>query len=80
MVPVQDKTDAKTTATTSGLAYFICPPLSRVTFRRRYFTNRAARHRGLDAFPHFSNHERPHQGYRLRGRTPAALFWGAIAS
>jgi hypothetical protein len=28
-------------------------------------------------FMQFYNHERPHQGYRVRGRTPAALFWGA---
>ena len=49
-------------------------------FRRRYFTSRAALQRSLDAFLHFYNHERPHQGYRVRGRTPAALFWGAIAS
>ena len=29
------------------------------------------------AFMQSYNHERPHQGYRVRGRTPAALFWGA---
>jgi len=52
----------------------------RVAFRRRYFTSRAALQRSLDAFLHFYNHEGPHQGYRVRGRTPAALFWGAIAS
>jgi transposase InsO family protein len=50
----------------------------RVAFRRRYFTSRAALQRSLDAFMRFYNHERPHQGYRLRGRTPAALFWGAV--
>src|SRR5712692_4402468 len=49
----------------------------RVAFRRRYFTSRAALQRTLDAFMRGYNHERPHQGYRLRGRTPAALFWGA---
>jgi hypothetical protein len=33
--------------------------------------------RSLEAFMPSYNHERPHQGYRLRGRTPVALFWGA---
>src|SRR5216683_1176205 len=49
----------------------------RVAFRRRYFTNRTALQRSLEAFMQSYNHERPHQGYRLRGRTPATLFWGA---
>lgn len=49
----------------------------RVAFRRHYFTNRTALQRSLEAFMQSYNHERPHQGYRLRGRTPAALFWGA---
>src|SRR5215467_15813880 len=49
----------------------------RVAFRRRYFTSRTALQRSLDAFLHFYNHERPHHGYRLRGHTPATLFWGA---
>ena len=49
----------------------------RVAFRRRYFTSRAALQRTLDAFMRGYNHARPHQGYRLRGQTPAALFWGA---
>src|SRR5258705_320858 len=49
----------------------------RVAFRRRYFTSRTALQRSLEAFMQSYNHERPHQGYRVRGRTPAALFWGA---
>lgn len=49
----------------------------RVAFRRRYFTSRTALQRSLDVFMQSYNHERPHQGYRIRGRTPAALFWGA---
>ncbi len=49
----------------------------RVAFRRRYFTSRTALQRSLEAFMQSYNHERPHQGYRLRGRTPATLFWGA---
>lgn len=49
----------------------------RVAFRRLYFTSRTALQRSLDAFMHSYNHHRSHQGYRVRGRTPAALFWGA---
>jgi transposase InsO family protein len=49
----------------------------RVAFRRRYFTSRTALQRSLEAFMHSYSHERPHQGYRVRGRTPAALFWSA---
>lgn len=52
----------------------------RVAFRRRYFTTRAALQRSLDGFMHGYNHERPHQGYRVRGRTPATLFWGAVSA
>ena len=52
----------------------------RIQFRRRYFTNRASMQQTLEAFMRFYNEQRPHQGYRLRGRTPASLFWGAIAS
>ena len=52
----------------------------RVEFRRRYFTSRRALQRSLDGFLHFYNHERPHQGYRVRGRTPASIFWGAVSA
>jgi transposase InsO family protein len=52
----------------------------RVEFRRRYFTSRGALQRPLDCFLHFYNHERPHQGYRLRGQTPASILWGAVRS
>lgn len=51
----------------------------RIQFRRRYFTGRLAMQQSLDAFMRFYNQQRPHQGYRLRGRTPAELFWGVIA-
>lgn len=27
----------------------------------------------------FYNHERPHYGYRVRGKTPATLLHGAVA-
>ena len=52
----------------------------RIQFRRRYFTTRAALARSLEGFLRFYNEQRPHQGYRLRGRTPATLFRGAAAS
>ena len=51
----------------------------RIQFRRRYFTSRAALQQTLEAFLRFYNDQRPHQGYRLRGQTPSALFWGAAA-
>ena len=54
----------------------ILQELWRVVFRRRYFTGRAALQRALDGFMRYYNTERPHQGYRVRGRTPAALVWG----
>jgi transposase InsO family protein len=57
----------------------ILQELWRVAFRRRYFTTRAALQRALDGFMQYYNTERPHQGYRLHGRTPAALVWGLAA-
>src|SRR5260370_31319242 len=51
----------------------------RVQFRRRYFTSRPALARSLAEFLRFYNDQRPHQGYRLRGQTPSALFHGAAA-
>jgi transposase InsO family protein len=50
----------------------------RIEFRRRYFTSRGQLQQSLEAFLHFYNTQRPHSGYRLRGQTPATLFWGAI--
>jgi transposase InsO family protein len=52
----------------------------RVAFRRTYFTGRRALQRSLDAFLRFYNHQRSHRGYRLRGRTPASVFHGAVAA
>ena len=52
----------------------------RIAFRRQYFTGRVALQRSLDTFLEFYNHQRTHRGYRLNGRTPATLFWGAIAA
>lgn len=51
----------------------------RVVFRRTYFTGRAALDRTLQRFMRFYNFERPHHGYRVRGRTPATLVFGAKA-
>src|SRR5713101_1771932 len=52
----------------------------RVQFRRRYFTSRAALARSLAEFMRFYNDQRPHQGYRLRGQPPSALFHGAATA
>ena len=52
----------------------------RIQFRRQYFTTRPAMQRTLDAFMKFYNEQRPHHGYRLRGRTPGDLFLGAAAA
>ncbi len=52
----------------------------RIAFRRQYFTGRVALQRSLDTFLEFYNHQRTHRGYRLNGRTPATIFWGAIAA
>ena len=50
-----------------------------LVFRRHYFTRRATLERSLRGFLQFYNFERPHHGYRVRGRTPATLFHGAVA-
>lgn len=52
----------------------------RLVFRRHYFTRRATLERSLRGFLQFYNFERPHHGYRVRGRTPATLFHGAVAA
>jgi transposase InsO family protein len=52
----------------------------RLAFRRYYFTSQRSLQRSLDRFLQFYNHERTHRGYRLRGRTPATVFKGAVAA
>ena len=52
----------------------------RIAFRRQYFTGRRALQASLDRFLQFYNDERTHRGYRLRGRTPATVFKGAVAA
>ena len=50
----------------------------RIAFRRRYFRKRFQLQASLDGFLQFYNFERPHQGYRTKGRPPAEIFWGAV--
>ena len=52
----------------------------RIAFRRHYFRSAPALQRSLDRFLVFYNTQRPHRGYRLRGRTPATVFHGAVAA
>ena len=47
----------------------------RVAFRYRYYTSAAAIDADLQAFLRFYNFERPHRGYRTRGRTPASVLF-----
>jgi len=58
----------------------ILTELWRIAFRRTYYTSTAQMERDLQAYLHFYNRERPHQGYRLRGRTPASVFIAKVAS
>jgi len=50
----------------------------RVEFRRRYFTQLGQIERSLQSYLRLYNYDRPHRGYRTRGRTPASIVWGAI--
>lgn len=52
----------------------ILTELWRCAFRRTYYRALAAMHQDLQDYLRFYNFERPHRGYRLRGKTPAALF------
>ncbi len=49
----------------------------RIEFRRRYFTKLGQLERSLQSYLRLYNPERPHRGYRTRGRTPAQIVWGA---
>ena len=46
----------------------------RVAFRYRYYTDAADIDADLQAFLRFYNFERPHRGYRTRGRTPGSIL------
>jgi hypothetical protein len=48
----------------------------RVAFRRRYFTSRRQLQDSLDRYLRYYNEQRPHSGYRTRGRTPSEIFRG----
>ncbi len=52
----------------------ILTELWRIEFRRRFFTRVATMQDVLDRYLTFYNHQRPHLGYRTRGRTPAQIF------
>jgi len=47
----------------------------RTAFRFRYYTSAADIDADYQAFLRHYNFERPHRGYRTRGRTPASLFY-----
>jgi transposase InsO family protein len=47
----------------------------RVAFRYRYYTSAATIDADLQAWLRFYNFERPHRGYRTRGRTPGSIFF-----
>jgi transposase InsO family protein len=55
----------------------ILAELWRIEFRRRFFTRVPAMQDALDRYLTFYNHQRPHLGYRTRGRTPAEIFMPA---
>jgi transposase InsO family protein len=50
----------------------------RIASGRRYFRKRLQLKVSLEGGLRFCNFERPHQGYRTKGRTPAEVFWGAV--
>lgn len=52
----------------------ILSELWRCAFRRTYYLAVAPMQQALDRYLHFYNFERPYQGCRLRGRTPAEAF------
>jgi transposase InsO family protein len=58
----------------------ILSELWRVAFRRTYDTSLGQLERDLQAYLRFYNRERPHLGYRLKGRTPVMLFRTRVES
>ena len=67
-------------ASSSGCKATILSELWRVAFRRTYYTSVGQLERDLQAYLRFYNRDRPHQGYRLHGRTPASVFLARKAS
>jgi len=53
----------------------ILSELWRCAFRRTYYTTLRQLERDLQDYLRFYNWERAHQGYRLRGKTPASVFF-----
>lgn len=49
----------------------------RIAFRRKFYRGRRTLNKDLQGFLHYYNFDRTHQGYRLKGRTPASLFSSA---
>ncbi len=47
----------------------------RIAFRYRYYTRVETIDADLQAWLRFYNFERPHRGYRTKGRTPATVFF-----
>lgn len=47
----------------------------RIAFRYRYYTRVETIDADLQAFLRFYNFERPHRGYRTKGRTPGSIFF-----
>jgi transposase InsO family protein len=49
-----------------------------VAFRKTFYDSMDQLQRDLDAYLEFYNHERSHQGYRTRGRTPYQAFLDGV--
>ena len=47
----------------------------RIAFRYRYYTSAATIDTDLQAWLRFYNFDRPHRGYRTKGRTPGSIFF-----
>jgi len=49
-------------------------PHYRIAFRYRHYTRLETIDADLQAWLRFHDFERPHRGYRTKGRTPASIF------
>jgi hypothetical protein len=63
-----------------AVAGTILTELWRVAFRRTYYRSIAQLEHDVQAYLRFYNWDRSHQGYRLKGRTPATVFLAKKAS
>lgn len=57
----------------------ILPEHGRLLFPRKFFTQTGQLQASVDGFLRLCNKERPHQGDRTPGPTPAKVFWGMAA-